>query len=163
MVGTISEAIKVCKGLIEQLNERFNPQLVGVPQSVVNEELQKKQFVGYRFWFDSEGYLFYDLPTIDFSVSTFEKIAKTIKRFEPDMNVQFSESTSVDNEKGIGFGIKNRFVVLMHDRFLINEGINFRESPSAEELADIILKLYAENGDSKRKILKLDRATSIHC
>jgi hypothetical protein len=149
--------------LIEQLHERFNHQLVGVPQSVGNEELQKKQFAGYKFWFDSKGYLFYDLPTIDFSVSTFEKIAKAIKSFEPDMNVEFSESTSVDNEKGIEFRIKNRFVVLMHDRFLINEGINLRESPSAKELADIILKLYAENGNRKRRILKLNRATSINC
>jgi hypothetical protein len=159
----MSEAIKFCKGLIGQLHERFNPQLVGVPKSVVNEELQKKQFAGYRFWFDSEGYLFYDLPTIDFSVSTFEKIAKTIKRFEPNMHVEFSESTSVDNEKGIEFRIKNQFVVLMHDRFLVNEGLMPRESHSAEELADIVLKLYTENGDYERKTFKLDRTIPIHC
>jgi len=160
----MSEAIKVCKGLIEQLHERFNPQLVGVPQSVVNEELQKKQFAGYKFWFDTEGYLFYDLPTIDFSVSTFEKMAKTVKQFELTMHTEFSEFTGVDNEKGIKFMVKNQMVVLMHDRFLIRDldRVILGENPPTEKLADALIEFYWEYGDHKKKTTRLDRATSIH-
>lgn len=160
-----SEAITFCKKLSEQLHERFDPQFVGVPIAVINEEIQKKQFEGYKFWFDTQGYLFYDLPTIDFSVSTFEKIARTMKQFEPTMNVQFSEFTSSDNEKGIKFTVKRQLVVLMHDRFLINDlnGRILQKTPHTEKLADELIRLYREYGGYKKKITKLDGRTSIRC
>jgi hypothetical protein len=160
----MSEAIKLCKALSKQLHERFEPKLVGVPEVVVNEELQKKQFKRYKPWFDTQGYLFHELPAIDFSVSTFEKIAKTVKQFELTMNTQFSEFTGVDNEKGIKFMVKRQMVVLMHDRFLIRDldRVMLGENSPTEKLADALIEFYWEYGDHKKKTTKLDRATSIH-
>ena len=161
----MSEAIRSYKTMYEELTEKFEKKLVGVPIVVVNEELQKKQFGGYKCWVDANGYLFYDLPTIGFSISTFEKIAEMTKHFEPDMFVLFSEYTHpINNEKGIEFTVKGKTVVLLHDRFLIRMiGIGPPEERhlSVEELADALVKFYVEYGDPKKKIPKLDKTTSV--
>ena len=161
----MSEAIRSCKTLYEELSGRFEKKLVGLPVVVVNEEIQKRQFGEYKFWLDTNGYLFYDLPTIDFSVSTFEKIMEIAKRFEKTMYILFSEYTHpISNEKGIEFTLKRKSIVLLHDRFLIpNKGIGPTEEHalSIEELADALVKFYVEYGDRKKKIPKLDKTTSV--
>lgn len=166
----MSEAIRSCKTLHKKLYEKFEKKLVNVPIVVVNEELQKRQFGEYKFWLDANGYLFYDLPTIDFSVSTFEKIAEMARRFEKTMNIGFSEYTHrISNEKGIDFTLKTlegeKTIVLLHDRFLIpNRGIGRpteEHAVSIEELADTLVKFYVEYGDRKKKIPKLDKTTSV--
>jgi len=160
----MSEAIKFCKKLTEQAYERFDSQHIGVPQVVINEELQKRQFKKYRFWFDTQGYLFYNLHPVDFLLSTFEKIAKIVRQFEPNMHIQFSEFTGFDNEKGIEFTVKRQIVVLMHDRFLVRnlDGAILGESPPTEKLADLLVEFYWEYGNHKKKTIELDRAKSIH-
>ena len=161
----MSEAIRFCKSLYEKYGKKFDGKLVGIPRVIVNEQLQKKQFRDYKFWFDSDGYLFYDLPTIDFSVSTFEKIIEIAKHFEPTMFILFSEYTHpVSNEKGIEFNLKREKIVLLHDRFLIPEigiGPPQKHFFSIEELADALVKFYVEYGDRKKKTPKLDKTTSV--
>ena len=160
----MSEAIRFCKSLYEKYRKEFDGKLVGVPRVIVNEELQKKQFGHYKFWFDSNGYLFYDLPTIDFSVSIFKKIVEIVKHFESTMFILFSEYTHpVSNEKGIKFDLKRENIILLHDRFLIPEtGIGPRKCAfSIEELADALIKFYVEYGNRKKKAPKLDKTTSV--
>ena len=154
----MSEAIRVCKRLVEELSKKFDAL---VPEVVVNEQLQKKQFREYKFWFDANGYLFYNLPTIDFSVPIFEKIVEIAKRFESSRILE--EYTSSNNERGIEFNVyelnahKRRRIVLLHDRFLIGRNAITPPQPFIEKLADALLKLYVKYGDRKKKTPKLGR------
>jgi len=160
----MSEAIRFCKSLLEKLRKESDEKLVNLPEVVVNEELQKKQFTEYKFWFDDNGYLFYNLPTIDFSFSIFKKIVEIAKRFEPSMFIGFTEYTHIDNEKGIEFTIKKQRIILLHNRFLIERrGISPpQEHPlPTEELADALVEFYVEHGDRKKKTPKLDKTTSV--
>jgi hypothetical protein len=155
----MSKAIKFSKKLFEKLRKEYDEKLVSIPEVVVNEELQKQQFGEYKIWFDTNGYLFYNLPTIDFSVSSFEKIAEMARRFEPRMHLTFYEYTN-DNEKGIKFVIKEQYVVLLHDRFLIHDmnKILLKQTPPTEELADAFVKFYMDYGDRKKKASDLEKA-----
>jgi hypothetical protein len=153
----MSEAIRFCRSLLKELNEKFHN--VDIPEVVVNEELQRRQFKEFNVWFDSSGYLFGNLPSIDFSASIFERIVEIAKHFgSPRI---FKEYARSDGEKGIEFMVGPERIVLLHDRFHIEREREHSQNPFIEELADELVKLYLKYGNRKKKTQTMDKTTYV--